>query len=109
MTPQETWKERFDKQFGITIRDDDDFPYSLGRAAGCDDCETSHEIRAEHKNFIASELARRDEEWREVIEGMRKDTRLNQTKSQFQRKHGQGYNRALSDILAAFTGKENGV
>ena len=75
------WQKEFDERFG-KIREDFDFEndipeLSIGRKAGCDDCEENQKIRLEHKDFISKLLEEQRKEAYEtgMIEGYDKGVR----------------------------------
>ena len=59
-------QEEYDKRFGK--RDPEDETVSIGREAGCDDCDSNKDERDEHRAFLATAI-------REAIEDFRWETK----------------------------------
>lgn len=63
--------KRFDEKFGKDGLDTE--ISSIGRVAGCDDCEENQAIRSEHKLFVHQELRNQAKEIIRIIKMMRPD------------------------------------
>ena len=48
------WLQRFDKDFGVKVVDDDGYAHSKAKLAGCDDCFENVEQRDQHRIMLIS-------------------------------------------------------
>jgi hypothetical protein len=101
----EDWEKEFDEKFGKDGPDKNSD--SIGRSAGCDDCCSNIELRAEHKDFIRQNFVSK-EKVAEVAERTKIDCTGKECRYQsprheeeygiFDIKFGLGYNQCLEDI-----------